>query len=168
MKLASEETSDEDDEESPTRFGRPTLTKAKSLLGGNWSSSRRLSDSQSVTQPLPISELSLAVDTSTPVGKPPLVPSRSSQISMVSPPAHSPQSSTSLVTVNNMTPTATHAPEKKKGLKKLLNVIKFRKKDSGAPTSSTIGQSIQKQNINMSSPSSLQIPSPSNHRKMIL
>jgi hypothetical protein len=67
-----------DGDESPTRFSRPTLSKAKSLLGGSWTSSRRLGES-----PVP-PEISFAIDASTPLTKPPLAPSRGSQMTLPS------------------------------------------------------------------------------------
>ena len=72
MREAEQDNSTASDE-SPPRFSRPTLSKAKSLLGGNWTSSRRLGES-----PPPL-EMPLSIDTSTPPNKPPLAPSRGSQ-----------------------------------------------------------------------------------------
>jgi hypothetical protein len=65
--------SGEGGDENPIRFSRPTLSKAKSLLGGSWVSSRRLSESSPSPETPP-----LAIDTSPPLAKPPLAPSRGS------------------------------------------------------------------------------------------
>jgi hypothetical protein len=137
-----------DGDDSLPRF-TPTLTKAKSFLGGSWSSNRQSSEPSSVSQ------VPLFIDTSTTsVKKPPFAPPREGQqqINIPStipfettsplPPSASPSSSPpprpARPSESHLSPSPdedhhqqqTVPSKKSKGLKKLFNAMKFKTKSS--------------------------------------
>jgi hypothetical protein len=132
-----------DDDDPPPLFS-PTLTKAKSFLGGSWASNRRSSETTVVSLPIESSSPTNKPAPLRPVNIPSTIPFESNSSSPPPSPrrqissesvVHIPQSLISPSPDENQLSQSV-VPKKNKGFKKLLNVMKFKTKVSGSPSDS--------------------------------